>query len=94
MTVPPKPSQAVITQLDLEQLCAAIERERLSRQLTHREVANQLDLSVSTLLYWRHNSYRPAGDALLRVFLWLGLHLSEFARYTPADPPPADQEAA
>ena len=88
MSAPPKPSPAVITELDLERLCEAIERERCLRKLTHREVANQLDVSASTVGYWRRGSTCPTGDALLRVFIWLGpgLDLSGFARH-PGDQP-------
>ena len=96
MPAPPKPSPAVITELDIERLCEAIERERCRRQLTHREVANQLGVSVSTILYWRHGTTHPTGDALLRVFIWLnlGLELHEFTRYTHADPLPESQGKA
>lgn len=98
MSSPPKPSPAVITELDMERLMAALEDERRRRKLTHRGIAGQLDVSASTMAYWRLGTTRPTGDALLRIIVWLGLDrdLRRFIRKVPtADPlPAATTEAA
>jgi transcriptional regulator with XRE-family HTH domain len=89
MSSSPKPSPAVITELDMERLTAAIEDERRRRELTYQETANQLVVSASTLAYWRLGTTRPTGDALLRIALWLPCDLRDYVKQ-PAVLDPAD----
>ncbi len=93
----PKPAEPGLA-LDVTAMCAAIEAERIRCKLTAQQVADQLGVSTSTMRYWRLGANCPTGDALLRVFAWLGfegLDLREFTRQRhSADPLPAAKTEA
>ena len=76
-------------------LTAAIERERVRRQLTHRELAAEFGVAYATYAYWRRNYSTMTGNAAVRISLWIGPDLRDFARQVPpADPLLESQVAA
>jgi transcriptional regulator with XRE-family HTH domain len=96
MPAPRKHPPAVITELNIEQLCRAIERERVRRQLRHYQVAAELGVSEATVSAWRRRYSSMSGDAAVRVALFLRRDLRDFARQRPARPAadPAQSDAA
>lgn len=78
----------------MQLVCAAIERERVRRQLTHQEVADQLYVTASAIWHWRRRHSGMTGDAAVRVADWLGADLRSFARQAPALPPAGPAPAA
>ena len=83
---------AASIQLDIPKLCEALEKERCRRKLKHFQVAAELGISETTVSTWRRGT-SMSGDVALRVSLWLGADLRDFAR-PPADLDPAVSDAA
>lgn len=85
----------VAVELNMRKLTAAIERERVRRQLTHRDLAAEFGVAYSTYSYWRRNCTTMTGSAAVRISFWLGRDLRDFARQKPAaDLPQATPDAA
>ncbi len=66
------------TNLDVGALYGALDRQRISRNLTWRDMARSLDLSPSTFTRMAQGS-RPDADALLTLVGWLGVPAETFA---------------
>src|SRR5438874_2593241 len=98
MPAPRKHPPAVSVELNIPALTAAIERERVRRQLLHYQVAAELDVSEATVSAWRRRYSSMTADVALRVSIWLRKDLRDFAVRKPARPPadplPADQGQA
>jgi transcriptional regulator with XRE-family HTH domain len=71
-----------VIQLDVERLLEALDRERLSRELTALQVADQLDINPSTIRQWRLG-VGMSGDVALRLAIWLPCDLRDYARQDP-----------
>src|SRR5438034_884269 len=85
MATPKKPLAAGL-ELDMRKLTGALERERVRRELTHQEVADQLHVTASAIWHWRRRQSGMTGDAAVRVADWLDVDLRSFARHRPARP--------
>ncbi len=80
-----------VIQLDVERLLEALDCKRISRELTALQVADQLDISPSTIRQWRLG-VGMSGDVALRLSLWLPCDLRDYAKQDPL--PAAQTEAA
>jgi hypothetical protein len=76
--------------LDMAAINAAIEDERVSRELSYVQVARELGTAYRTLVNWRQGRCGMNGDVLLRICLWAGRPVESFAR-VPADPLPGSR---
>jgi transcriptional regulator with XRE-family HTH domain len=59
-------------QLDVAALWRLLDKQRARRGLSWRELARELDLSASTLTRLGQGK-RPDADALMTIFVWLGM---------------------
>lgn len=71
--------------VDIDALAAAVDQQRDTRKMSWRAVAQELELSPSTLTRLR-NGYAPDTAALIALTAWLGMTVEDFTRErTPSE---------
>jgi transcriptional regulator with XRE-family HTH domain len=67
----------------MDAVLAAVENERLERELNYSQTAREIGITYRQLLNWRQGHCVASGDVLLRVCQWTGRSITEFARQDP-----------